>query len=129
MKITILAALLLTLLSAAAQTIPTLTTGDAGLTNARTIYNAPLKLYSVTGFNGSTTNLYVQVFGTVTGATNGAVPLFSIPVPATNYYSLDFSYYGVNLDRCRVAISSNSTTLVATPTANVSIQAVFKAPQ
>jgi hypothetical protein len=108
--------------------IPTQVAGNASYTNALTVFNAPLKLFTVQGYNSATNTQYVQVFKTVTGATNGATPLFSFPVGATNYYSADYSFYGVNLDRCKVCISSNSTTLALTA-ATVSIQAVFKAPQ
>ena len=102
--------------------------GNASYTNALTVYNAPLKLQCVTGYNSASTRQFVQVFNTVTGATNGAVPTFSFPVPPTNYFSLDFSSYGANLDKCKVCVSSNANSLALTA-ATVSIQAVFKSPQ
>jgi hypothetical protein len=120
---------LLAALTSQAQTlIPTMVVGNASYTNALTVFNAPLKLFTVQGYNSATNTQYVQVFKTVTGATNGATPLFSFPVGATNYFSADYSYYGVNLDKCKVCISSNSTTLALTAS-TVSIQAIFKAPQ
>lgn len=118
------------LAATAQQNIPTQTVGNSTPTNNLTVYSAPLKLFTVMGYNAHTNQtFYVNLFSRTNAATNGGTPVFSIPVPATNYYSLDFSYYGANLDACKVCISSNLTTLALTPSNWVSIQAVFKAPQ
>lgn len=112
------------------QNIPTQTVGTATPTNQLTVYSAPLKLFTVMGYNSHTNvTFYVNVFSSTNAATNGGVPKFSIPVPPTNYYSLDFTYYGANLDACKVCVSSNLTTLALTPSNHVSIQSVLKAPQ
>lgn len=103
--------------------------GNSSLTNSRTIYAAPLKLFTVSGYNASPSLLYVQIFGTVTNATNGATPLYSLPVNTTNWYSFDFTAVGLNLDACKVCVSSNATTLTLTPSNTTSIQATIKAPQ
>jgi len=110
----------------AAQNQPVGVRGNAALTNSLTVSTAPCKVYSVLGYNSSVTGTnYIQIFQTSAGATNGATPTFSFPVPQAGYYSLDLGLNGVDLDACVVKVSTNAATLGLAPAA-VSIQVLKK---
>lgn len=120
--ITFLAAGVLAL-SAGAQ-IQTRVLGNTLATNSLVVASSPTTLYAVTGYSASTQ--YIMVFQTNAVPANGATAVFSVPVSAGQYYSLDFSTYGAALDKVTVCNSTtpNTLTLGATDT---TFQAIIRA--
>lgn len=124
--------------SAHAQNIvPTTVVGNSALTNVLvvrpistnnpSITTAPVKLYAVTGQNTSGSTIYIQIHQSTTNPATGAIPVFCIPVGANQFYSYDFSYYGVNLDSCTITASTSASTNNPA-TAVATIQAIIHNP-
>lgn len=109
MKKLIILPLLLLAVVVLADTIPTIILGDATAKSSFVAFTTAKKIYQITGYSASTQ--YIQVFETNTVPANGTVPKISVPVSAGQYYSIDFGYYGLNLDKCTLANSSTVNTL------------------
>lgn len=97
---------------------------SATVNNLNVSQGGPVKIYTVLGQNLTNTTIYVQIFGS-NSPTAGAIPLVSVPVATQNFYSIDFGYYGLNLDGCQVVFSTNPTNF-AVATQCGTIQAVIK---
>jgi hypothetical protein len=121
----LLLAVSLAVVTAQAQNIvPTRVIGNSKLTNALVVSAKPTKLFAVTGY--SPTTQYIQIIQTNQVPTNGIVPVFSVPVSAGQFYSIDFSYYGADLDSVTVVNSSTQNTLTL-GSANTTFQAIIRA--
>lgn len=83
-----------------------------------------VKVYSVLGQNLTNVTVYVQIFGS-NSPNPGDIALISVPVLSSNYFSIDFGYYGLNLDGCQVVFSTNSTNFAVTTQCGT-IQAIVK---
>lgn len=99
--------------------------GNAQYTNSLIATTNWAKLYSLTGYNSSGNVQYIQIFETNAVPANGTVPAFSMPVPATSYYSWDFSYYGLDLDDITVCSSTTANSLTLSGT-NTTFQVITK---
>lgn len=108
-----------------AQTIPTRVIGSASFTNVMVASKQPAKLLQVSGYNSATNTVYVQVFAKTYTPTNTMVPVFSFPVLTANFYSMDFTPYGADLDGIGVAASTTANTLTLA-TNQVSFQVIMK---
>ena len=108
---TLLFALLLSVsaMAASAQTIATYVRGDSTATNSLIATTKACKVFAITGYSASTQ--YIQIFGTNAVPANGVKALFSVPVSAGQFYSIDFSYYGADLDGLVICNSSTVNTL------------------
>lgn len=129
-KLSILALLALIATIACAAIPNTTIIGNTTYVPYRVSNTNAVKLYTVLGYNSGPAQ-FVMVFGAKNSAgtapTNGQVGTFCFPVAASNYFSLDFSYYGANLDSVSVANSTTATNLTLGST-NCSFQ-VIVAPQ
>lgn len=96
--------------------------GNAAYTNSLVVSTTFTKVRAITGYE-SATSQFIQVFNAGTVPSNGSVPLFSFPVAAGQYFSFDFSFYGVDLDACVVCTSSTANVLTL-GAADCSIQAI-----
>ena len=101
-------------------------------TNGIVVWPAPLRLYDIYVDNPTPTNEWIMVFEdtfVTTNSpiqTNGAVPrLGPYLVQAGGWFDKDFSYYGMNLDNCYIAISTTSNTFTSAVTNAFIIQAIF----
>lgn len=112
-----------------AQNMSTSSRGNASLTNCLVVSaRNGTKLYTVQGYMSLASGAFVQVFQTNNIPANASVPIFSFPVAATNYFSMDFGSYGCDLDKITVAISTNAATLGIAATNAAGIQAIIKNP-
>lgn len=86
-----------------------------------------VKVFAVLGYNSGPAQ-FVMVFGTNNPAgiapTNNQTGTFCFPVAASNYFVLDLSYYGANLDSVSVANSTTATNLTLGST-NCSFQFII----
>lgn len=98
--------------------------GNAGYTNCLVVATKPAKLYAVTGYNSGPAQ-FIQVFETNAPPVTGATPVFSIPVASQQYFDLDFSYYGADLDGIIVCNSTSANSL-APGGINCGIQAIVR---
>ena len=115
---------LLPLATQAQNIVQTRVIGNASYTNTLVASYKPTKLFAVTGYNSGSLQ-YIQVFQS-SAPTNGMIPIFSIPVAATQYFSIDFSYYGADLDKITVCNSSTADTLTK-GSSNCGLQAIIRA--
>ena len=102
----------------------TRTVGNGQFTNSLIVSSIPCKLYGVCGYNSTATNEFLMIFETNAVPANGTVcRIGPFPVGANQFFSVDFSFYGSDLDKCLVAMSttSNSLTLAGT---NFTIQGI-----
>jgi hypothetical protein len=129
MKTFLICTLLMVSAIANAQSLNTMVVGNSNPTNVLIVSHKSCKLFAVTGQNLSGGSEYIQVFGTNAAPASGAVPIFSVPVPASpQFYSVDFSYYGADISPgCTVASSSTATSYTATVNTNSTIQAIIRA--
>lgn len=129
-KLSILAMVAIVTIAACAAIPNTTIIGNTSYVPYRVVKTNAVKLYTILGYNSGPAQ-FVMVFGTnnPSGAapTNGQLGTFAFPVAASNYFSLDFSYYGANLDSISVANSTTATNLTLGST-NCSFQAII-APQ
>lgn len=107
-----------------AQNAPTMTVGDATLVNRLRVWSSPVKIHQVLGQNTGTDAIYIQICNTAT-ATNGQTPVVSFLVGATNYYSVDFGSYGMDVNAAMVVASTNASTVGFAGT-NAQITVVFQ---
>jgi len=121
-----LVCLLAVLVMAAERTPATKLIGDITYQPYRVATTAPTKLYAVTGYNSGSAQ-FVLIFTTLNAS--GAAPTntqgasFCIPVGATQGFSFDLSYYGVDVDSVTVANSTSPTNYIAGST-NCSFQII-----
>lgn len=117
--------LLLVAFVAMAQFIPTRTIGNTSTVASRVISTGPCKLFSVTGFNGHSATQYLFVFEIGVAPTNGqAGRLGPFPVGAGQFYSVDLSAYGCDLDAVTVGMSTTSNLFTNSAT-NSTIQGII----
>lgn len=116
-------------IGARAQALNTFVVGNSSPTNSLIVSGKACKLFAVTGQNLSGSTEYVQVFQTNAVPQAGAVPTFSVPVPASpQYFSIDFSYYGADLSRgCVIEVSTTATSLTAANGGSSTVQAIIRA--
>lgn len=105
---------------------PTQVVGSTTFVQSRIIRTSPCKLYTVLGYNSGPAQ-FVMVFASGSTPTNGQTGVFCFPVAATNYFSLDFGYYGADLDAASVCNSTTATTNTL-GSVNCSFQGIFAAP-
>jgi hypothetical protein len=98
--------------------------GNAAYTNELVVATTPSKLYAVTGYNSGPAQ-FIEVFETNKPPVTGATPVFSIPVSSGQYFDLDFSYYGADLDSIVICNSSTANTLTL-GSLNCGIQAIIR---
>jgi hypothetical protein len=109
----------------AAALIATRTIGDTSRVASRVISTTPCKLFAVTGYNSFGSTQYVFVFESGAVPTNGqAGKLGPFPVAAGQWYSVDLSAYGADLDAVTVGVSTSDSTFTNSAT-NCTIQAVI----
>lgn len=119
--------LMLCSFGAMAQNLQTFVVGNSLLTNSVVVSAAPAKLYAVLGYNASASTQYVQVFSTTnTAPTNGTMSTFNFPVASSNYFYLDFSFYGADLSPGIVVCSSTTANTLTLSATNTTIQAIIK---
>jgi len=92
-----------------AQTIATRVSGGTTATNSFIAASVPSKVFLISGY--SATTQYIMVFQTNAVPANGTVAVFSVPVTGGQFYSMDFSYYGADLDKLTVCNSTTANTL------------------
>ena len=123
----ILTALLLLIAGLAVQAAPTTFTaviGDTSLTNSLVASKAPCKLFAVTGYN-SGPDQFITVFQTNAVPADGVKgKLGPFPVGSGQFYSIDLSAYGADLDAVTICNSTTAETLTK-GSADCSIQAVI----
>lgn len=91
---------------------PTRVIGNGFYTNGIVVSQTPLKLYAVTGYNSTASTAYLMVFETNAVPANGSIcRLGPFPVGAGQWYSVDMSFYGADLDKCWVGMSSTAQSL------------------
>lgn len=122
----ILLSVLLAAVTVLAAMPPTKVVGDSTYQPYRIGSTSPVKLYAVTGYNSGPAQ-FVLIFQGGAAPTNGQTAVFTIPVQTGNYFSADFSYYGVDLDAVTVANSTTPTNYTAGVT-NCSFQIIFQKP-
>ena len=115
---------LLPLATKAQNIVPTRVIGNGTYTNMLVASYKPTKLFAVTGYNSGSLQ-DIQIFQS-SAPTNGMIPIFSIPVAATQYFSIDFSYYGADLDKITICNSSTGDTLTKGGS-DCGIQAIIRA--
>lgn len=96
--------------------------GSGSMTNACVMPNMPARIYRIMGYNSTNVPICIQVFQTNAVPLTGALPLIILPVPALSPYTLDFSYYGMQMDGCTVCASTTTNTLTLAPTPCISIE-------
>jgi hypothetical protein len=94
---------------ASAQQVATRVYGTTVATNRLVIPMASPKIYALSGY--TTTTQFIMVFQTNALPANGTVGIFSIPVTAGQFYSFDWSFYGVDLDKVTICNSTTANTL------------------
>lgn len=126
-KMLIIAACLVVTLSAWALLPNTTVIGDTTYQPYRVVKTNATKLFSITGYNSGPAQ-FVMIFGagnpTGLAPTNGQKGTFCFPVAANNYFVLDLSYYGADLDSVSVANSTTATNLTLGLT-NCAFQAII----
>lgn len=110
---------------AIADLIDTRTFGNSLLVESRVVSSVPCKAFLISGYNNSTNQLFVQIHPRRTAPTNGAIPLFSIPVPAGNFYSFDFSTYGADMTNGIAVCCSTTVTNTTLGGTNITVQAII----
>lgn len=124
MKKILFLAFLLAAFVAPAQTVSTRIYGDTTATNSLIVTSQNgQKAYAFCGY--TTTTQYIMVFQTNAVPANGTKATFSVPVTAGQFYSIDFSYYGADLDKCTVCNSTTANTLTI-GAADTTFQAIFR---
>lgn len=124
MKTSLILLLTMFALCSYGQTVATRVTGDSTATNSFVASTKPQKVFLLTGY--SATTQYIMVFGTNTVPANGAkCNLGPFPVSAGQFYSIDFGYYGADLDAVTVCNSTTVNTLTI-GAADCTFQAVVK---
>lgn len=119
-----------------AMKIPTTVSGTGIYTNSLVVRtpgagstNAPVKLYAIMGYNSTNTTVYLQVYQQTSVPANAATNFVigPFPIPATNFYYVDFNLYGANLDGATVVMSTTpGTNTIATACAT--IQSIWTIP-
>ncbi len=130
-RLTILIALLTVTITVTAASIITATTvvGNTSVVASRLISSKPCKLFAVMGFNAATNSQYVFIFESKVAPTNGqSGRLGPFPVGAAQFYSIDLSAYGADLDAVYVGMSTNNVLYTNCPT-NCTIQAIIAGNQ
>ena len=92
-----------------AQTVATRVVGDTTATNSLIVTSQASKTFLITGYTATTQ--YIMVFQTNSVPANGTKAVFSVPVSAGQFYSIDFGYYGADLDKLTVCNSTTANTL------------------
>ncbi len=99
--------------------------GDTSRVASRLIWSKPAKLFAVMGYNAQTNSQFVYVFASATAPTNGqSGRLGPFPVGAAQYYSIDLSAYGADLDAIYIGISTSDLYFTNSAT-NGTIQAII----
>lgn len=116
--------------------VPTTVSGTGRYTNSLVVRtpgfgstNAPVKLYSIMGYNSTNTTIYLQVYQQTSVPANAATNFVigPFPIPATNFYYVDFNLYGADLDGATVVMSTTpGTNTIATACAT--IQSIWTIP-
>jgi len=124
MKSLIFIAALMLATALQAQTTPTRVIGDTTATNSAifTSQNGT-KVFALTGY--SATTQYIMVFQTNGIPANGFKATFSVPVSAGQFYSVDFGYYGADMDKLTVCNSTTANTLTI-GAADTTFQAILR---
>jgi hypothetical protein len=123
MKTFLLTILLLAGLTAGAQTVSTRIVGNSLATNYVVVTSQATKVFAVTGY--TTATQFIQVFQTNALPANGSTPIFSVPVAAGQGYSVDFSFYGADMDKLTVCNSTTANTLTL-GAADTTFQAILR---
>lgn len=99
--------------------------GTTALTNYRVISTTPCKVFTVMGYNSFTAQQYVFLFEAAAAPTNGQAGRFGpFPVGSDQFYSVDLSAYGADVDKLTVGISTTSNTFTL-GSSNCSIQGII----
>jgi hypothetical protein len=69
---------------------------QAMLANALQVSTIPATLYGISGYNSAATVKFIQLHDSATAAAEGATPVYSITVPATSNFNIDFGFYGMS---------------------------------
>lgn len=98
--------------------------GNGFFTNGLVVSGIPCRLYAATGYNSTSTNVFLMIFETNTAPAAATVPkLGPFPVGAGQFYSIDFSAYGADLDKVYVSMSTTSNGFTQAGT-NFTFQAI-----
>ncbi len=117
---------LVAIVAFAASTISTRLIGDTLLVKSRVVSGRSCKLYAVCGYNASASTQYMLVFETNALPADGTfAKLGPFPVLTGQFYSIDLSTYGADMDYVTVAASSTTNYLTLTSGTNVTIQAII----
>jgi hypothetical protein len=113
------------LVATASDLIATRAIGTTGLVASRVVSKVPCKLYAAMGYNASVSTQYLFVFESGLTPTNGqSGKLGPFPVSGNQFYSVDLSTYGADLDAVTIGVSTTDNVFTNCST-NVTIQAIL----
>ncbi len=131
-RLTVLLLLLCATLTVTAVSITTASrpVGNTQRVASRIVSTSPCKLNAVMGYNGATNTQWLFVFEAKAAPTNGTWGRFGpFPIGATQFYSVDLSAYGADLDCVTVGVSTTDTTFTTAATNSATIQALISPMQ
>jgi hypothetical protein len=104
------------------------TTDNAGaLTDHRQVTTKGARLYSLTFYNTSASDYYLQVHDSATTPAGGAVPKIQIKIPSDSHGSVDFLDGRIFKSGIFVGASTSNTGYTATGSSDMIIDTNFRA--